>query len=210
MVQQIDFETLLSLLASRPVGQRTIVAIAGAPGSGKSTLAKALLQKLNQPSPDRAALLPMDGFHYDDTVLADLGRLSRKGAVDTFDVGGLLHMLSRLRVNSADTVAVPVFDRDLEIARAGGRLIRPQSDIILFEGNYLLLRQKPWSELADFFDLTVMIKTDTKTLHGRLSRRWKEHSLSAGEIRRKVEENDLPNGRFVAENSRAADYCINT
>jgi pantothenate kinase len=35
-----------------------------------------------------AAVVPMDGFHYDDAVLAGLGLSGRKGAPETFDFGG--------------------------------------------------------------------------------------------------------------------------
>ena len=39
----------------------------------------------------------MDGYHHDDAVLRARGLLARKGAPETFDVGGLAHMLDRLR-----------------------------------------------------------------------------------------------------------------
>ncbi|MBL9061149.1 MAG: hypothetical protein JNL31_01195, partial [Tabrizicola sp.] len=41
----------------------------------------------------------------------------------TFDVGGLYHTLQRMRARDEAEVAVPVFDRKIEIARAGARLI---------------------------------------------------------------------------------------
>lgn len=86
----------------------------------------------------------MDGYHYDDMLLDRLGRRARKGAPDTFDVGGYAHMLKRLRENAEEAVAVPVFDRDIEIARAGARLVPRSARIIVTEGNYLLLRDEPW------------------------------------------------------------------
>jgi pantothenate kinase len=96
-----------------------VVAIAGAPGSGKSTLAERLVSRLNECAERSAALLPMDGYHYDDRILIERGLRARKGAPETFDVLGLVHMLDRLRRNQEDEIAVPVFDRDLEISRAG-------------------------------------------------------------------------------------------
>ena len=44
---------------------RSVLGVAGAPGAGKSTLAAALVEALG----GRAVLVPMDGFHLDDTVL---------------------------------------------------------------------------------------------------------------------------------------------
>ena len=84
---------------------RQVLAIAGAPGSGKSTLVESLAQALaGQP----VAILPMDGFHYDDAVLHAMGRRPWKGAPDTFDVGGLRSALARLRDPAEGAVAVPV------------------------------------------------------------------------------------------------------
>ena len=47
----------------------------------------------------------------------------RKGAPHTFDVGGYASALRRIRANDEPFVAVPRFDRDLEIARAGAIII---------------------------------------------------------------------------------------
>lgn len=210
MSQKIDHSTLVSKLLAHPIGARVIVAIAGAPGSGKSTLAEAVIHSVNAVSAGRAALLPMDGYHYDDRLLSELGCLERKGAADTFDVDGLAHMLWRLRENTAQNVVVPVFDRKIEIARAGARLIPSTCDIIVVEGNYLLLDQAPWNALAVCFNMTVMVETDEDVLRQRLTDRWLGFGLSNVDSSIKVEGNDLPNGRFVVETSVAADFVIKT
>ncbi len=75
-------------------------------------------------APGRAALVPMDGYHFDDAVLVERGFRPRKGAPQTFDVDGLERDLERIRAGGRDVV-VPVFDRSLELARAAARLIRP-------------------------------------------------------------------------------------
>ena len=111
-------ESLARLVQERSKARRTILAIAGAPGSGKSTLAERLEARLNECAAGAAAILPMDGYHYDDRVLIERGLRARKGAPETFDVGGLFHTLERLRRNEEDEIAVPVFDRDLEVSRA--------------------------------------------------------------------------------------------
>jgi hypothetical protein len=110
-----------------------------------------------------AALLPMDGYHYDDGVLIERGLRARKGAPETFDVLGLLHMLDRLKRNQEDEIAVPVFDRDLEISRAGARLIPRAVRALIVEGNYLLLDRKPWSCLRAMFDVTVAVDAPERT-----------------------------------------------
>lgn len=204
----IDFATLRARFAPEPSGPRRIIAIAGAPGSGKSTLAQRLVDQINLDLPGHAALLAMDGYHYDDILLGALGRHSRKGAPDTFDVAGLEHMLHRLFQDDGATVAVPVFDRQIEIARAGARLIPPDARLIVAEGNYLLLNAAPWSALARFFALTVLVDIPEAVLRDRLTRRWQGFGLPPAAVQAKLDDNDLPNGRFVINQSRRPDYRI--
>ncbi|SPF80420.1 nucleoside/nucleotide kinase family protein [Pseudoprimorskyibacter insulae] len=205
MTQDIDIAGLADvargLLAG---GGRQIMAIAGAPRSGKSTMVDRLAEMLG--AGDAVAILPMDGFHFDDAVLHQLGRRPWKGAPDTFDVGGLRMTLERLRGDAEDPVAVPVFDRDLEISRGSARLIGGAARLILVEGNYLLLDRAPWSDLAPLFDVTVMIDVPEEELRRRLRGRWEGYGLTEEEIGFKLDENDLPNGRAVIHGSIAPDY----
>jgi pantothenate kinase len=193
-------------ISHHPARRRMVVALAGAPGSGKSTLAEWLAARLNEDGTDNAAVLPMDGYHYDDRVLEVRGLRHRKGAPDTFDVAGLHHMLARLKRNEEDEIAVPVFDRDLEIARAGARLIPQTVRILIVEGNYLLLDRTPWSGLRNLFDMTVMIAVPEEILRMRLRERWAGYGLSPDQITAKLEDNDLPNGRLVRQFSIAAEF----
>lgn len=185
--------------------KRHFVAIAGAPGSGKSTAAEALYEALSARHPGKVAILPMDGFHYDDGLLLQMGRRPWKGAPDTFDVGGLRSVLQRLKDPSETRIAVPVFDRELEISRGSARLIASDVELILVEGNYLLLKDEPWHQLHPYFDMTIFIDVPEEELRRRLRRRWERFNLSEEEIQHKLEGNDLPNGRAVIERSIEAD-----
>ncbi|MBA4323579.1 MAG: hypothetical protein C0426_00560 [Rhodobacter sp.] len=207
--EPIDLAQLANLLEARAAaGRRVIAALAGAPGSGKSTLADKLVGKLNGRRPGLAAVLPMDGYHYDDLHLVPAGLRPRKGAPMTFDVGGLYHTLKRLRDRDEAEVAVPVFDRKIEIARAGARLIPREVPVIVVEGNWLLLNQPPWDRLRPVFDVTVMVEVPEHVLRARLRGRWERLGLTEAEIVEKLEENDLPNGRWVRDGSVAADHVI--
>jgi pantothenate kinase len=196
MTETLSPEALLARLAP-PAHDRRIIAMAGAPGSGKSTLAETLATRLNATTPGRAALCPMDGFHYDDAVLHARGRRPWKGAPDTFDVGGLRATLARLKARDEAEVAVPVFDRTLEVSRGSAAIIAQSADTIICEGNYLLLDRAPWSSLVPFWDLTVMVAVDEDELRRRLTARWVHYGLSPDEIAHKLDGNDLPNGRMV-------------
>ena len=208
MPRNVTFDELVRSTAELDASRRVVVAIAGAPGSGKSTLAERWVSRLNEATPGTAALLPMDGYHYDDSILVERGLRARKGAPETFDVLGLLHMLDRLKRNQEDEIAVPVFDRDLEISRAGARLIPRAIRALIVEGNYLLLDQHPWSGLHAMFDLTVAVETSEDILMQRLVDRWRGYGLSPAEIEAKVERNDLPNGRYVMTKSKPADFVL--
>ena len=206
--QATSIEALAKLLIAKAASHRVIAGIAGAPGSGKSTAAEALSDAINVHAPGTAAVLPMDGYHFDDILLNQLGRRARKGAPDTFDVGGFRHMLLRLRENAEAEVLVPVFDRDIEIARAGARVIPQSVKVIIAEGNYLLLKTDPWATLRPLFDATVFIDVPEQTLRERLTARWIHYKLSPEGIRAKLEDNDLPNGRFVIAESVEPDWRI--
>jgi pantothenate kinase len=190
-----------------PRGRRLIAAIAGPPGSGKSTLAEAVCAALNTPG-ERAAVLPMDGYHYDDAILNARGERARKGAPHTFDVDGYRAMLVRLRGEPDNEIAVPVFDRDLEISRGSARLIAPETRIIVTEGNYLLLDADPWTGLAPLFDMTIFIREPEDVLRSRLEARWVHYKYTPAEMDAKMEGNDMPNVRVVLARSVIADLEV--
>ena len=208
MTELTDLDTLSQHLADLGRTKRTICAIAGAPASGKSTLAERLVDRLNQAEQGSAALLPMDGFHYDDLYLVPAGLRPRKGSPETFDVGGLRHTIMRLRDNDEDAVAVPVFDRDIEIARAGARMIPASVRIIVAEGNYLLLQRSPWDSLLPLFDTTVLIDVPEEELRRRLRLRWEGYNLDEDQMAWKLDGNDLPNGTIVITESAPAKYVV--
>ena len=181
---------------------RFLTALAGPPGAGKSTLAAELVAALGK----GAKAVPMDGFHYDDAVLIARGARARKGAPDTFDVAGFRHLLTRLR--SEDEVAIPLFDRDLEISRAGADIVGPDDRILIVEGNYLLLNEAPWPDLAPLFDLTIWIDVPEAELDRRLMARWAHYGKTPDQARAWIDGNDMPNIRRVVAGSRPADLVI--
>ena len=186
--------------------RRFLVGIAGPPGAGKSTLADALRDHLVARG-ETAEVLPMDGFHMDNGILDARGLLPRKGAPETFDVRGFADIVDAVK-RGEEEVLVPVFDRSREIAIASARPIGTEVRIILAEGNYLLLDEAPWTRLDGRFDLTVFVGPTYAVLEERLRRRWVHYGLDEAGIEWKLYGNDLPNGKRIIENSRAADIRI--
>jgi pantothenate kinase len=195
-------EGLADIIRQKAAGQgRYIVGLAGPPGAGKSTLAAALVASV-----PGARVVPMDGFHYDDAVLDARGLRSRKGAPETFDVAGFAHLLGRLRAGGE--VAIPVFDRSMELSRAAADVVTDADRVLVVEGNWLLLDEGPWAALAAFFDLTVMIDVPEAELDRRLLARWAHYGKTPEAARAWIDGNDMPNIRRVVQGSRKADVTL--
>nr|WP_057927274.1 nucleoside triphosphate hydrolase [Burkholderia ambifaria] len=212
MGRELTLDGLAALLvetaSGKAAGERLLVGLAGPPGAGKSTCAERLNHLLNATGKCRSSVFPMDGFHYDDAILHARGLRARKGAPETFDVAGFRQMLGRLHQNVEAEIAVPVFDRSLEISRAGARMIPRDINVLIVEGNYILLDQAPWDSLKPLFDVTVNISVPEEVLRRRLYARWEGFGIPAAEIRAKVEANDLPNGVLVLAKSLSADFIL--
>ncbi|GAA0582907.1 nucleoside/nucleotide kinase family protein [Halomonas salifodinae] len=174
---------------------RFLVALAGPPGAGKSYCSERLCAAIDAELPGQAVVVPMDGYHFDNTVLGET-QLPIKGAPHTFDAEGLGVDLERIRRHDA-TVAVPIFDRPLDLARAGGRLVTPAHRFVIVEGNYLLLDQGPWRALHGLFDLRVMLEVDDATLERRLVERWLTMGQDEAGARLKARDKDMLNARLV-------------
>jgi pantothenate kinase len=195
----------LELLRGRARDGRILVALAGPPGAGKSTLASGLADGLAAEGV-AACVVPMDGFHLDDAILDEMGWRPRKGAPHTYDVDGLRSLLERLRRGANSEIFYPVFDRATESARAAAGRVRPNDRVIIVEGNYLLLDEPEWREIAALFDVKIMVTAPLDTLKLRLLDRWSELEPQAALA--KVEGNDLNNAELVLSRSLAADMTI--
>lgn len=206
MSQQVTLDDIVRSIRAKDPSRRTITALAGPPGSGKSTTAETIAAMLNHDEPDSAAVVPMDGFHYDDIVLVARGLRPRKGAPETFDCSGFAHLMSRLAANTEDEIAIPVFDRSIEISRGSARIIPRSIKYIVTEGNYLLLDREPWSKLRPLFNITVFLKVAKDELRRRLLARWQ--GLSPAELVLKMEGNDMPNVETVLNESVEADFTL--
>jgi len=191
--------------AKRAQAARTLVAIAGAPGSGKSTLAAEVARRLRaQRCP--ALVMPMDGFHLDNAVLADRGLTQRKGAPETFDAEGFLLAIDRM--SRAQEVVVPIFDRQRDIAIAGALAVPADCPVVIVEGNYLLFDEAPWRDLAPLWTISAYLKVDIAELRARIIQRWLSHNLSRAAATRRAEMNDIPNAQRVIDRALPADLLL--
>ena len=200
-------ELLIKLLDNlkNDLKNRYFIALSGPPASGKSTISEKLVKDLTLKG-HNSSILQMDGFHYDDQILKQKSLLLKKGAPETFDVMGFLNFLFRLQ--NENEVAIPIFDRSLELSRSSAVIISKETRVVIVEGNYILLKTHPWRELHKFFNSTIMINTKHEILEKRLIERWRSFNIPEEEIKQKVFENDLPNGENVYKNSILADFNL--
>ena len=189
----------------RETQDRILVGIAGAPGSGKSTLASELARRLNlQRCP--SMIVPMDGFHLDNAVLDARGLRNRKGAPETFDADGFLHLIRRLR-ESVEVVA-PVFDRTRDLSVAGAVVVPANCAVVIVEGNYLMFDEMPWANLAELWDMSVRLAVPMPKLRSRLIQRWLSLNHSRTAATRRAEGNDIPNAERVLLRALPCDITL--
>ena len=198
-----DTARLASEIEKLAAGQaRVLIAIAGAPGSGKSTFAEHLSGYLGK----KASVIPMDGFHLDNSVLEAKGLLSVKGAPQTFDCAGFAGLVSGMKEGTIEKF--PTFDRALDKVIPEGGQLSKEASILLFEGNYLLCDLPGWAGLADMWDAGIWLDVPIDILRTRLVRRWRDHGLSDREAIKRAEENDLKNARQVLAHALPARWVI--
>lgn len=193
-----------ALVASATPFRRVLLGVTGPPGAGKSTLAADLVDELG---PERAVLVAMDGFHLADVLLARLGRLERKGAPDTFDAESYADLLTRLRDRTREAFA-PLFDRDRELAEVGAVHVPAGVPLVVTEGNYLLLADGPWRQVAGLLDECWYVDLDDTTRRGRLMARHESHGLSAEQARAKTLGSDEANALYIARTRSLADALV--
>lgn len=193
---------LEALLAT---GERRLLGLVGAPGAGKSTLAQALADALGA----RAQVVPMDGFHLANAELARLGRAQRKGAPDTFDAAGYVALLRRLRTQApGETVYAPALKREIEEPIAGAIAVHPDTCLVITEGNYLLLDDGPWAEVAGLLDDCWYVDVDDALRRQRLVERHIRFGRDETAARAWVEHTDEPNARRIAASRARAGAVI--
>ena len=191
-----------ALLAGGP--RRALLGVTGPPGAGKSTWATALVRALG---PDRAVLVPMDGFHLADTELARLGRADRKGAPDTFDAAGYVYLLQRLVECTDEVVYAPMFRREQELAEAGALPVPSAVRLVITEGNYLLL-DGGFQAVRGLLTECWYVDLDPVVRRERLVARHVAHGRSAEAAEAWVQATDEPNARLVETTRDLADIVV--
>ena len=181
-----------------------MIGITGAPGAGKSTYAREYVARLGA----RAASVPRDGFHLADVTLDRLGLRNRPGAPETFDAWGYAALLRRLREPTDHPVYAPGFERDLEQPIAAAITVPPEADVVVTEGNYLLLDRPEWRAVRTELDEVWFVEVDDIVRRARLVARHVAFGKSQADAERWVAEVDDPNAALVAATRDRADRLV--
>ena len=151
----------------------------------------------------------MDGFHLADVALTGRGLLDMKGGPDTFDAWGYAALLERLRQRPSYSIYAPGFERDLEQPVAGAIAIERDAEVIVSEGNYLLLDRPEWREVRAQFDEVWYVEcTDEQLRLERLLARHIAFGKSEQEAKEWIARVDEPNARLVEQTRSRADLLI--
>ncbi len=195
-------QTLETLLEDRG---RKVLGLIGAPGSGKSTVAAALKDHFGL----CAVIVPMDGYHLANTELARLDRAHRKGAEDTFDSAGYVSLLRRIRNQQpGEIIYAPEYRREIEEPIAGAIAIHPETQLIITEGNYLLLDRGPWAAVRPLLDQAWVVDVDDDVRRERLVERHMRFGRSRQEAIDWVNNTDEPNAHLIATTRDKADVMF--
>ncbi|OAL05242.1 P-loop containing nucleoside triphosphate hydrolase protein [Phaeosphaeriaceae sp. SRC1lsM3a] len=213
-------EKLLFRQAAEP-HQRILIGLAGVPGSGKSTVSNALLAELAVRGVQDVAVVPMDGFHYTKKVLSSFedaeNAFRRRGAPFTFDAESFVRLVENLLVTPVTTatepdicILAPSFDHATKDPVEDSIAISSRTRVVIVEGNYTLLDQAPWSNVAKSCTERWFVDAPVDLVSKRLAKRH----LAAGiettmeAAVRRAEENDIPNGTMIRSMLVAPDLII--
>ncbi|WP_299038355.1 nucleoside/nucleotide kinase family protein [uncultured Pseudokineococcus sp.] len=194
-------------------GDRVLLGVAGAPAAGKTTLARAVADGVDAAlreagGPPVAVQVPMDGFHLADVQLERLGLADRKGVPASFDAGGYVALLRRLRAADEDVVYAPSFERDLEQALAGAVAVPREARLVVTEGNYLLLDEAPWDAVRGLLDEVWFVEADEDRRSARLLARHVEFGKTPERARAWMAAVDEPDAALAARGRGLADLVV--
>ena len=194
-------------------GKRVLVLLAAPPGCGKTTLGY-FLEKLSRERQDLVPIqaIGMDGFHKRQDYLKShfvqvggqrVSMVEIKGAPITFDLQRLTESIQR--VAAGEKCGWPIYDRMLH--NPVENALQVEENIVLLEGNYLLLGEDGWRDLSAYADCTVSITADEALLRSRLIDRKIKTGVEEEKAIHFVDFSDMPNVHLCLQNTMKAHFA---
>lgn len=193
--------------------ERLIVFMAAPPAVGKTTLCE-FLEHLSKQEKELTNIqaLGLDGFHYhsdyinshDAIVLGERVPMKQvKGCPETYDTEKLRQKLEQIKT---ENILWPVYDRNLHDVVEDQ--IKVCEDIILIEGNWLLLKEEPWKSMQQFADYKILILAKEEMLKERLISRKEKGGSTRQEAEAWYENSDSKNVKRVLKDSLRGDLLL--
>ena len=211
-VEEIFMPFLHELTDLKMTMDRKVIAyLAAPPGAGKSTLAKFLEQLSRERSKevDPIRALGIDGYHFTAAYMnvttierdgEEIFMREIKGAPETFDIDLLVEKIREARQEGTDW---NIYDRNIHDVLPDYWSV--EDDILLIEGNYLLLKEAGWTNVRVLADYSVFIDAEPHLLRERLINRKMAGGKSREEAEKFFEFSDAKNIERVLKNSARAD-----
>ena len=127
-----------------------------------------------------------------------------KGAPITFDLEKLTEAVKR--VAYGENCGWPAYDRILHNPVENAYYV--ESDIVILEGNYLLLDEDGWRDLEQYADFTIQILADENVLRERLIDRKIKSGNSREDAEHFVDYSDMANVRTCLEKTMSSDMIL--
>lgn len=178
--------------------KRIVIFLAAPPAVGKTTLSQ-FLENLSRNNKQFEEIqgIGLDGFHYSNeflikhTIEKNGERIvlkSIKGAPETYNYKAVEEKLKKIK---DENIMWPIYNRKLHDVEKDK--IRIEKNIILIEGNWLLLNEDNWKELKKLSDYSIMIIAEKKLLKDRLITRKIMGGISKKEAEEFYEKSDKKN-----------------
>jgi hypothetical protein len=193
--------------------RRIIVFLAAPPAVGKSTFS-IFMERLSNEMNGVTSIqhLSLDGFHYPNEYLennkieiaGEKCYLSEiKGMPETFDLESFKLYLDRLK---DENIKWPIYDRQLHDVVMDQ--VQVTSDIVVIEGNWLLLDEPGWRDLKEKCDYSIFIQAEEKQLKERLIHRKIKGGLTPKEALEFYKRSDGKNVKRVMKHQLSSDLVL--
>jgi pantothenate kinase len=190
-----------------------VVGIVGPPGAGKSTTAEVLCSRI-----PGSIVAPMDGFHYYKRELEAFPNkdeaFARRGAHWTFNGNKFVDQVAAVKTHnySLSPLGFPSFDHAVGDPVENDIIVDQSHNIIILEGNYLLMDQLPWSRLKDeaLVDLFIFISAPVDILRERIVKRHQSVGMTVDDARHRADNNDIPNAVQILETKTRANLIVDS
>lgn len=194
-----------------PKHRRMIVFLAGTPGSGKSVLGAVIEAWAKEYCQYSVQTVGLDGFHYPIaklkklTIMQDQQQVPLirvKGCPESFNSVAFLNKLSQINESNQYW---PVYDRRIHDVIENQILI--EAEVIVIEGNWLLLDEAPWNQAS--YDCGILLSVPEEVERQRLIARKCKGGLSQTEAESFYLHSDYKNRLRVLQGSKKPDLRWN-